>query len=169
MSLEQRGLPTAVTNEDDINTLVNAFDDVVRDLNLWQYYVLDVAREKESVKSAISSGTITPWEGSNVVGKSVAELADLLRAANKVSGLGEFASRFGVRVDPGLAAGLVKTAFEHLSKPVELSEAWGRIVDVLNVSLYQEWEEDTKIAIDSIRNRVRYTRLELKQGSITKE
>ena len=48
--------------------------------------------------------------------------------------------------------------------------AWGRVVDVLNVPLYAEWEEDTKVALESVKNRLKYIRLEEggpKLGEIT--
>jgi len=49
---------------------------------------------------------------------------------------------------------------------------WGRIVDVLNVPLYQEWKEDTKIALGNIKSRLKYTRLDEhgpRSGEITRE
>ena len=53
-----------------------------------------------------------------------------------------------------------RAAFVHLSSADELSEVWGRIIDVVNVPLYQEWENDTKVAIDNVRNRLCHTRFQ---------
>ncbi|KAJ7583415.1 glycoside hydrolase family 13 protein [Mycena floridula] len=167
-SLEARGLPSIVASEEDITTLMDALRVVIKDLQLWQYYVLDVTREKESVKAALTSGKVTPWTGSDVSNKTVVELAETLHSSDKIIGHGQLASRFGVRVEPSIAAGLVKAAFVHLSSPEELSEAWGRVVDVLNVPLYEEWDEDDQVALKSITSRLRYVRLELKTGKITK-
>ncbi|KAJ7245146.1 glycoside hydrolase family 13 protein [Mycena haematopus] len=169
--LAAKGLPTAVTNQHDLDTLVSAFQDVIKDLNLWQYYVLDVAREKDSVKAALTSEKLVAWEGPSVAHKTVVEIAEILRASDKIQSLGKFASRFSVNVDPGVTAGVIKAAFVDVSDIDSLAEAWVRVVDVINVPLYQEWEEDTKAAIDNVKNRLSYTRLDEhgpKLGQISK-
>ena len=147
-----------------------ALDESFKGLDLWQYYVLDVAREKASVKAALSEKTIL-WNGPDVSGKSVVELAHILRSTGKVQRLGMLAGRFSVTVDSGIAAGLVKAAFVNVTDNNSLSEAWARVVDVLNVPLYEEWEEDMRVALDQIRNRLKYIRLDEsgpKMGEINK-
>ncbi|KAJ7634145.1 glycoside hydrolase family 13 protein [Mycena polygramma] len=169
--LASKGLPTAVTNQQDLDALTAAFQGVVKDLKLWQYYVLDVTREKDSVKAALASEKVVAWDGPPVAHKSVVEIAEILRSSGKIQGLGKFASRFGVSVDPGVAAGLVKAAFVDVSEIDSLADAWVRVVDVVNVPLYQEWEDDTKVAVDNVKNRLSYTRLDEhgpKLGEISK-
>lgn len=154
-----------------MDKLINAFNIVVKDLKLWQYYVLDTARERESVKAALTSRKFGAWTGSDVKGKSVVELAEIVKAQGKVKGLGGLASRFGVSVDPAVAASLVKAAFTDIANTNALAEAWVRVVDVINVPLYKEWDEDIKVAVDNVRNRVKYTRLDEhgpKLGEISK-
>ena len=160
-SLASKGLPVCVTSQQDIDTLINAFEKEVKSLNLWQYYVLDPTREKASIKSALNSGQVTSWQGPDVKGKSVVEIAEIVRSSGSIENLGKLAARFGVRVDGGVAAGIVKATFVNIVSDVDaLAEAWGRLVDVLNVPLYVEWEEDTKIALESVKNRLKYIRLE---------
>ncbi|KAF8957455.1 glucanotransferase domain of glycogen debranching enzyme-domain-containing protein [Flammula alnicola] len=171
-SLAAKGLPTTVSSENDVNVLIAAFDKVVRGLNLWQYYVLDTVREKDGVKAALVAGTVEPWTGSNVKGKNVADLADILRHEKKVGGLGRLASRYGVGVDSRVAAGFVQAAFTDLKDAEALANAWVKVVDVLNVPLYSEWEDDTNTAIGNVRNRLKYARLDAhgpRLGEITKE
>jgi len=159
-SLASKGLPTTVTSEKDIDTLVAALQEQLKDLNMWEYYVLDVNRERASVNAAFRAKVI-PWQGPDVAGKSVVELAEIIKASVKVEGMGQLAKRYGVRVDGGVAAGLVRAAFTTLGDNVDaLADAWVRVVDVINVPLYSEWEEDTKVAIDHVKNRIKYTRLE---------
>ncbi|KAJ7077886.1 glycoside hydrolase family 13 protein [Mycena belliarum] len=158
--LSSKGLPTTVATEQDLDKLVSAFDDVIKALKLWEYYVLDVTREKDSVRAALTSNKSVAWDGPSVAHKTVVEIAEILRTSGKVVGLGKFASRFGVNVEPGVAAGLVKAAFVDVSEIDSLVDAWARVVDVINVPLYQEWEEDTKVAVDNVKNRLRYTRLD---------
>lgn len=169
-SLEARQLPTRITSSQDIDTLMTAFQDYVKTLNFWQYYVLDVKAERESVKAALSANKTHPWDG--VAHKTVVELAELLRASGHVASIGTHEKRFGTRVEGSVAAGLVKAAFVDIQDTEALADAWVRVVDVLNVPLYEEWEDDTKAAMDGIKNRMKYTRLDEhgpKLGPITKE
>ncbi|EJU03556.1 glycoside hydrolase family 13 protein [Dacryopinax primogenitus] len=159
-TLVSRSLPTKVTSQQDIATLVNALRDDMRALNFWQYYVLDSTTEKTKVKAALASGKVPQWTGDNLIGKTVVEIAQYVTTHGKVENLRAFSSRFCTHVDPTFAASLVKSAFSELKTPEELSEAWGRVVDVLNVPLYGEWEEDTRVALDNVSNRIRYMRLD---------
>ncbi|KIK60308.1 glycoside hydrolase family 13 protein [Collybiopsis luxurians FD-317 M1] len=171
-TLSSRELPSMIRSQQDVDSLMGAFEALVKGLNLWQYYVFDVAREKDSIKSALASKKVTPWNGVPIAGKSVNELATLLRGSEVVLGLGQLASRFGVRSDAEIAAGFIQAAFVELSDPDALSDAWVRIVDVINVPLYEEWEEDTRVAISNIKNRLVYTRLDEngpKMGEISKK
>ncbi|KAF9045811.1 glycoside hydrolase family 13 protein [Hymenopellis radicata] len=170
-SLSSKGLPSTVKTAQDVDTLMGAFEGVVKGLNLWQYYVLDTQRERESVKTALQSNKVTPWTGPAVEGKTVVEIANILRSSNKIAGLGQLASRFGVYVEPEVAAGLVTAAFSSVTETDGLADAWIRVVDVVNVALYEEWEEDTKVAHESVKNRLKYTRLDAhgpKLGEISK-
>jgi glycogen debranching enzyme len=151
---------------------MEALEKVVRNLNLWQYYVLDPVREEKAVKSAISSGKVEAWKGPDVKGKKSAELADIFLSTKKIEGLGQFAKRFGVHVDGGIAAGFVQAAFGESEATEKLATLWKDVVDVLNVDLYKEWKEDTKATTEFVRNRAMYLRLDAngpKRGPISKE
>lgn len=169
-NLEAKGLPTRVTSQQDIDVLITAFADHLKSLNLWQYYVLDTKAERESVLTALNAGNLQQWDG--VAHKSVVELAEIAKTAGKVIGLGTHEKRFGTRVEGQAAAGLVKAAFVDVHDNEALADAWIRVVDVLNVPQYQEWEDDTKAALDGIKNRLKYARLDEhgpKLGPITRE
>lgn len=168
-TLASKGLPTKITSAGDIELLLSAFHEELKALNFWQYYVLDVTREKASVKAAFASAPA--WQDPPVAGKTVAELAEIIRSSGKLDESKKFHKRFGVTVDTKVAASLIKAAFTELDNEDALADAWVRVADVLNVPLYKEWEEDTRVALDSIKNRVKYTRLDEhgpKMGEITK-
>ncbi|KAF8074817.1 glycoside hydrolase family 13 protein [Lyophyllum atratum] len=170
-SLSVKGLPTSVDSEAHITALINAFSAVTEGLNFWQYYVLDPTRERKAVKDALASGMYGTWLGPDIKGKNAAQLAEFVKSQGNIKGLGTFASRFCVHVDPGVAAAVVKAAFPDINDHDALADAWVSVVDVINVPLYEEWKEDAKAAIENIRNRVRYTRLDThgpKLGVITK-
>lgn len=171
-SLTSRGLPTIITSENDVNVLIAAFDKVARGLNLWQYYVLDPKREKDSIRAALTSGNVETWTGPNVKGKAGGDLADILRSEKKVTGLGRLASRFGVHVESPVAAGFIQAAFTEIKDVEALANAWVNIIDILNVPLYSEWESDIEAAIGNVRNRLKYARLDPngpRMGEITKK
>ncbi|KAF5383708.1 hypothetical protein D9615_003666 [Tricholomella constricta] len=170
-SLATRGLPAVINSEADIDTLINAFSAVLQGLNLWQYYVLDPNHEKKSVKDALASGNFESWSGPDLKGKTVVEFAEIVKCQGNIEGLGTLSSRFCVRTKTGDAAGLIKAAFADISDHDALADAWATVVDVLNVPLYEQWKEDSRVAIENIRNRVKYTRLDAhgpKLGEITK-
>lgn len=163
MSLASKGLPVQITCQQDVDILLTELEKEARALNLWQYYVMNATTERASVKSSLSSGQVALWRGPDVKGKSVVEIAEIVRSSGLIRGFGKLSARFGVCVDGCVAAGLVKAAFVYDVNDIEaLTEAWGRIVDVLNVPLYAEWEEDTKIAMENMKNRLQYTRLDEK-------
>lgn len=169
-SLAEKHLPTVISSNDDIDLLLGAFREELKTLNFWQYYVLDVAKEKERIKAALPDAPV--WSGPAVGGKTVVDLANIARSSGILDESKKFHYRFAITSDAEAAAGLIKAAFTELSDEDALAEAWGRVVDVLNVPLYQEWEEDTRVALDNIKNRAHYTRVAdhgPKLGEITEE
>lgn len=158
-SLEANGLPTTIKSQADLDTLVTSFQELLNGRNLWQYYVFDVEKEKETIGHALDKAATSSWDGPDVLGKSPTELAILIRGEGKLQHVNEFLSRFCVSVDSTVAVSILRAAYPE-SNNAALVEAWGKVVDVLNVPLYEEWKEDTRIAIDGIRNRLKYLRLE---------
>jgi glycogen debranching enzyme len=160
-SVASKGLPTQVRSEADIDLLITSLAESIEARDMWQYYVLDVKREKELVKAAIKSGKMVPWSGPDVAGKSIVALAEIVKTSSIIAGINKLGSRYGARSDGEMAAGLLKAAFVSIVNDVDtLVEVWGRVVDVINVPLYEEWEKDTKIALDHVKDRLKYIRLE---------
>jgi glycogen debranching enzyme len=157
---------------EDIELILDAFHEYIQRFNFWQYYVLDVAKEKETIQSAFSSGKVDAWNGPDVHGKSIPELATILReyrGGEALRGLSKYAKRYGVYVDGAVAAGFVLAA---RGSDADLASTWGDTVNALNLPLYREWEEDVNIALENIKNRLKYSRLDdhgPKLGEITKK
>ena len=149
---------------------MHALTEYLKSLDFWQYYVLDVKAERDRVKQALSTGKVAPWDGVDVAGKTDVELSQILKDSGKIVGYREFAGRFSKKVDGSVAAEFVKAAFPEISDLDTLADRWIKVVDVVNVPLYEEWDEDTKVALDNIKNRLKYTRLDdhgPKAGPIT--
>jgi glycogen debranching enzyme len=159
-TLEAQGLPKRISSPQDIETILSALSNVLKTLNLWQYYVLDPATQEESVAAALKSDSLPEWTGSKVAGKAIPELAVVIRAEGKLQNISQCADRFGVTIDPKVAASFVKAAFNDLHDPQALAEAWREIVSVINVPLYEEYDDDFKVILANIKNRVTYTRLD---------
>jgi glycogen debranching enzyme len=51
-SFKDYGFPTEVKSMDDIELILDAFHEYIQRFNFWQYYVLDVAKEKEVIQGA---------------------------------------------------------------------------------------------------------------------
>lgn len=172
-SLQGSGLPTHVTSQKDIDTLIGSLEQHIKTKELWQFYVLDVQEEKAAILSALSSGSIVPWNGEDVNGKSAPAIASIVRSSGLIRGLGALSSRYCAHVNGDVAAGIMMAAFAHNANDDQaLAEGWIRVVDVLNVPLYAEWEEDTRAALDMVKNRLKYLRLDShgpKLGEISKK
>ncbi|KAF8449235.1 glycoside hydrolase family 13 protein [Boletus edulis BED1] len=172
-SLQGSGLPTHVTSQKDIDTLMVALEQHLKSKELWQFYVLDVQEEMAAILSALSSNSITPWNGEDIDGKSSPAIADIVRSSGLIRGLGALSSRYCVHIDGDIAAGIMKAASMHSADDDQaLAEGWERVVDVLNVPLYAVWEEDMRIALDMIKNRLKYLRLDPngpRYGEISKD
>ena len=157
---------------DDIELITDAFYEYIQRFDFWQYYVLDIKKEKDVLQGALSAGNIQAWEGSDVQGKSAAELATILRAyrdGEYLQGLSKYAKRYGVNVDGAVAAGFVLAA---RGRDADLVDIWGQVVDALNLPLYKECEDDINSVLENIKNRLKYTRLEdhgPKLGEITRK
>jgi glycogen debranching enzyme len=173
-SLKELSLPTEVKSAADVDTLMNAFKEYTKQFEFWQYYTFDIKAEKEGVKVALDAGKAIAWDGPTVQDWSSADVASLLRSHKNgelVLGLGKYAKRFGVHFDPAIAAGVLRS-MRPQGDAASLAHVWGQVIDVLNVPLYQEWEEDMRMAFDNIRGRLRFGRLDdhgPKLGPITKE
>ena len=171
--IEKKGLPTHVSTQQDIDTLIDALGEHVKSKKLWQFYVLDVEAEKAALTNTFSSNTVIPWTGEEVSGKTEVQLAEIVRSSGLIQGLGTFASRYVVHVDGRVSAGLIRAAYRDLANDIAaLTQAWARVVDVLNAPLYEEWEDDTRAALNNIKGGLKYVHLEdhgPKVGKVSKE
>ena len=91
---------------------MNAFTDVFKSLNLWQYYVLNVENERRAVRQALESD-VPVWVGPDVAGKDVVSIAQILKGGEFIEGLGSFAKRYGAHVNPKTAASVIEAAYRR--------------------------------------------------------
>lgn len=166
--LPSLGLPTTLKSRSDLDQLVPHIKSAIDGARLWEFYVFDVQSSVKEVASAIQSKSAKSWSGPTVAGKSTEELARIVKDNGLIEGHQSYAGRFVTKVDSKVAAGLISAAYPGENE-VDLASRWGKVLDVLNVDLYSECSDDLKAAQDAVVDRLKYTRLELQGGEITKE
>lgn len=171
-ALASKGLPTEVKSECDLDALSKAIKEAMTQAKLWQYYVIDVQGEVESAGAALRNGKVKAWSGEALDGKDVDELSAIAIATpGFIRDYRAFAAPFCTRVEPEAAAGFIQAAFPT-EDATSQAKSWGKVLNIVNVNLYKEYDEDIKAAEDSIVGRIKYTRLDEhgpKLGKITKE
>ena len=170
-------MPTTINTEADLALLGKAVDDALTALKLYEFYALDVPTHVAELKAALGahkSEALPAWKGaSDVSSKSTAQLAELLKTEDgAIEGLGKFAKRKGVKVKLEVALSFVGAAFASggAVDAERLSQAWGEVLDVVNVDLYKEFNADGAAMRENVVSRVRYERLEaggLRMGEIS--
>lgn len=171
VKLPSLGLPTTLNSSADLDKLIPHIESAVDNVNLWQYYVFDVQTSVKEVATAIEAGKIKSWGGDPVAGKSIDQLAEVAKSTpGFIENYRAWSARFCTKVDAQLAAGFIQSAYPNDSA-TDLASKWGKVIDIINVNLYNECNEDVKAAKDSIIGRIKYTRLEEggpKMGEINK-
>lgn len=61
--LLSKGLPTSVNSAEDLDAIIAAASVEVKDLEFWQFYVLDATKERSSVLDALKKGSTKAWDG----------------------------------------------------------------------------------------------------------
>ncbi|KIR80314.1 glycogen debranching enzyme [Cryptococcus gattii EJB2] len=172
--LSSLGLPTNLKSESDLQALIPHIKSSIDDAKLWEYYVFDVQGSERAIADSLLNSkpeAPKPWDGVSLQGKTLDELADIVKSSNIITSYRAYSSRYCTSVSPAVAAGFIQAAYPGDSAENQASR-WGKILDVLNVNLYKEYNEDIQTGIDGVVGRLRYTRLEEggpKLGELTKE
>ncbi|KAL9100792.1 MAG: hypothetical protein Q9163_003872 [Psora crenata] len=180
--LGKYGLPSDLKGARDLSKVISGMNEhVVKKLNLWQYYVIDVQKNAAEVIAAWSKGrTSIPGGGfgdynlgglDGVKAWSLTQKADFLRQ-NRFVGAEGLGPRFYRKVDPETAAALL-TALHGRFDTSKQDAGHSTMVDVLNEinsPLYVQYDDDMKVISQQVFDRVRYLRLDNdgpKKGPIT--
>lgn len=173
--LESLGLPTGLKSEDDLALIMDAIKkEVLAQLQLWEYYVLDVSRDADAaVEAWVKGESQAPSDASEVFeklqglnGAPLDEIVSFVQEHGLLGGdrLGE---RFRRRVNPKIAASLLAStagAFQT-QDPASVDKTAVRaraveLFDVLNVAFYKEYDTDVEEILTQIQNRIKYVRLD---------
>lgn len=142
-----------------MDQLTPHIESTIDNVKIWQYYVFDTQASVKEVATALETGKPKAWTGESVQGKSLEELAQIVKSSGMIENYRAWSARFCTKVDPEAAAGLIQAAYPG-DDSTNLASKWGKVVDVLNVDLYAECNEDVKAAKEGVIGRLKFTRLE---------
>lgn len=175
-SLVEKGLPNSLESDVDLDKIMHFIEhETLPQLKLWEYYVIGVDLVASKFMAAWSDNKSSAH--SQLEGPTHIEWAEFQKACVNSEEIG-WRYLTGPR---GHASGYVNidsaVKFFHAKGygavlPEETTEILKRILNELNSSRYQEYDDDIKAIIENIRNRLRYTRLDPdgpRMGPVTKK
>lgn len=159
--LASLGLPTDIQNQSDLSAVLAALkDQVLPDLKLWQYYVSDVAAEKEKLAQAWAQPDSTNSSKlPSLEGKSHAEALAVFEQECLPENWRQLGARYHVQVDAPKAAALLRTMVGN-DDPDAAVQKLGKFLDDLNVDQYKLFESDVQAILDNTRSRIQYQRID---------
>ncbi|KAJ4297422.1 bifunctional 4-alpha-glucanotransferase/amylo-alpha-1,6-glucosidase [Collariella sp. IMI 366227] len=184
--LEQKGLPTDLKSADDLEKIMKVIkEEVIAQLHLWQFYVTDIDRDADAAVESWAIGKASFPEGSLGSGGPDAlrastpeEQAEWLRR-HGLMGMDRLGERYRRTADPTVAGTLLSAIFgKHESGQGEAPDQAvvrakiRKILDILNVQFYKEYDDELGVILKQLRERITYTRLDEhgpKQGPITQK
>ncbi|KAI7900607.1 glycogen debranching enzyme [Cokeromyces recurvatus] len=164
---EQVGLPRDVKSPADADIIIDYIkNNTFKEIKLYEYKVIDVASQLEKMREALKSHNIQcdPSLYQNVAQLPVKERVILF--GKQVVQNGHLGSRFHKTVDMSQAVAFL-LAFNHISSLEQVSEdrvdglvnSFQNLLNDYNLPLYEEYDEDCKVALDNIKGRLLFTRL----------
>jgi glycogen debranching enzyme len=143
----------------DLDALVPHIEKAIQGARLWEFYVFDVQASVKEVAASLDGKSTKSWSGESVDGKSLEQIAEIVKASNFVKNYRAYASRYCTKADSAITAGLIQAAFPN-DDSTTLASKWGKVLDIINVDLYRECEDDTTAAKDNVVGRLRFNRID---------
>jgi glycogen debranching enzyme len=186
MDLEKLNLPTIISTVEDLLKIMDGIKTyVIGGIRLWEYYVIDVERDADmAIKAWVSGDVNFRSDGSGLGGSehikkaSLKEQAEFLISKAMV-GMDRMGERYRRRVGAAMGAALLTTIYGsyegedfNATDQAQVRSHYTKILDVVNVPLYREYDADVAEILEQIFNRVKYVRLDAhgpKLGPITPE
>ncbi|KAJ5104159.1 Glycogen debranching enzyme [Penicillium argentinense] len=167
--LQSLGLPTDFKTADDLVTVMNALrKHVIDGIRLWEFYAIDVKANAKEIWDAWVSGKIDQASLEQLDVRKFKELPPKQQAVT-IRDLGipnskQVRGRFGRSVDPSFGAAVVTVFYgdyNQASSDIGNVEAsLSKILDTVNVPLYEEYDADVADIMDQLFNRIKYLRID---------
>ncbi|KAJ1730889.1 bifunctional 4-alpha-glucanotransferase/amylo-alpha-1,6-glucosidase [Coemansia biformis] len=156
------GLDRVVRSVADVDRLMGAVSEhVIQPLRLWEFYVIDIDSAVESVGRAwdAASGALDADDGRAALEALSGDAADeWLRLYMVGDRAHTHGGRFGRTIDADRTAAALRVLIGGGSKNDAL-EQLRRLLNLLNVPCYHEYDADVRTITRNISERVKYERL----------
>ncbi|PIA16729.1 putative glycogen debranching enzyme Gdb1 [Coemansia reversa NRRL 1564] len=162
-NLSDYGLDRMVHSVVDVDRLMDGVSEhVVQPMRLWEFYTIDVEAAIESVSKAwdkISATNVTEEDKmtlETLSGDARTEWLHKYMINGQVHTLG---TRFGRKIDPERTAAVMHLLVGGANKE-EAMKQLRKLLDLLNLPYYREYDSDVQTICKNIRERVLYERLD---------
>ncbi|GAP83394.2 putative glycogen debranching enzyme [Rosellinia necatrix] len=137
---------------------------VIAEIRLWEYYALDVDRDADAAVQSWVEG-VTGGANEDIGRLKDASLKDQVEYVleNGLLGNDRLGERFRRRIDPGVLASLVTTAFGKYRGEADESTIRAKILQILdaaNVRFYDEYDKEIAHILQQLFDRIKYVRLD---------
>lgn len=164
--LEKLGLSTSINTIDDLKSIIDTVREyVIKRIKLWEYYVVDVQANTECILEA--------WKANQNLGLANNELEEDLKrypsltpeeqtefVRRTIPTSQQILGRFDRAVVPWIGAGILTVLFGSHAPDTSAEEHIKRILNDVNVSFYQEYDEDVAAILDQLFDRIKYLRVD---------
>lgn len=167
--LASLGLPTSLESTADLDAIMSHIEHkLIPSLRLYEFYAIDVAGQKTRFREAWAAASAdkraaAPQGQQDLTQLSVEDLSLRFAELCFPPTWNKLGKRWHAQLDLPTAIAFVA---QHASltpgqeSADQAAEQVGRMLDVLNVDRYREFDEDKKAILDNTYNRAKYTRLD---------
>ncbi|KAJ5634158.1 Glycogen debranching enzyme [Penicillium herquei] len=176
--LESLELPTEFKTVEDLVKVMNVLrKEVIEKLRLWEFYAIDVKSNAKNILDAWTSGALdeTAAQADYLQGFKDLSPKEQGRIAREygIPNAKQVRGRFERAVDAKFGASLLTILHGSFDKDQSDAEAsLSKLLDAVNLPLYEEYDTDVADIMDQLFNRVKYLRIDdhgPKLGPVTKE
>lgn len=166
--MEQLGLPVDIHSEQDADVIIDYIrENTFKQLKLYEYKVIDVAKQADVIRKALkdrSEQSSHPTVYHNVYNMDIKKRIALFGQDVIVNG--HLGTRFHKKVHISAALSFL-LAFNKIKSLDEVSddqvdglvESFKNLLNDYNLPLYEEYDEECKVALENIKGRLLFTRL----------
>lgn len=162
--------PASVSNTSELSEIMEGIKShVINQMRLWEFYVIDVARDAEATVASWREGNGTlPSGGSGAAAIDSIKNWSLKQKADWIidyalTGNDRMGERFRRRVRPEIAASMLVGLLGPFSKFPDEHTAHGAVQSIfneVNLQYYREYDAECAVIMDQLYNRIKYQRLD---------
>jgi len=172
-NLRHLGYPTILDSVDDLLKIMEGIKThVLGGLRLWEFYIVESAPAVSAALTAWKKGKYddSVFDQVDFAGMSLYDKAKII-ADKGLEGRDTLGERFQKQLKSSIAAAYLVSLYGDYSdaKAAEAQRNLTSVINEINLPFYRQFDADRETILESIFNRVKYIRLDLKRGEITPE